>query len=147
MPNTNAFRPVVHEKIFWRFNKIFLILPLIGPQKGPAPLFEQIWTSPLNHVSHHVWLKLAKWFFRRSRLNGKVNRQTDRQTDGRTPDKLRWQYLTWAFGDYLPRIPLIVTYFVIVWFQSSQYLHCYSIDIYTSYKKTDTENYRFSVCR
>jgi len=31
------------EEDFWRFIKIFLILPLIGPQKGPAPLFEQIW--------------------------------------------------------------------------------------------------------
>jgi len=42
MPNINAFRPVVHEKIFIH---IFLILPLIGPQKGPIPLFEQIWIS------------------------------------------------------------------------------------------------------
>jgi len=28
--------------IFLTFIKIFLILPLIGPQKGPAPLLEQI---------------------------------------------------------------------------------------------------------
>jgi len=31
----------------------------------------------LNHVSHQVWLKLAKWFMRRSRLKEKVNRRTD----------------------------------------------------------------------
>jgi len=43
MPNINAFQSVVHEKIFLRFINIFLILPLIWPQKGPAPLFEQIW--------------------------------------------------------------------------------------------------------
>jgi len=42
MSNINVFWPVVHEKKFLRFIKIFLILPLIGPQKGPATLFEQI---------------------------------------------------------------------------------------------------------
>jgi len=33
------------EEDFWRFIKIFLILPLIaiGSQKGPTPLFEHIW--------------------------------------------------------------------------------------------------------
>jgi len=31
------------EKDFWWFTKIFLILPLIGPQKGSAPLFKHIW--------------------------------------------------------------------------------------------------------
>jgi len=41
MLNINAFRPLVHD--FLRFVKIFLILPLIGPQKAPAPLFEHIW--------------------------------------------------------------------------------------------------------
>jgi len=30
------------EEDFCIFINIFLILPLIGPQKGPAPLFEQI---------------------------------------------------------------------------------------------------------
>jgi len=43
MPNINAFRLVVHEKNFERFNHFVLILPLTGPQKGPDPLFEQIW--------------------------------------------------------------------------------------------------------
>jgi len=43
MPNINAFRPVIHEKKI--FIHIFLILPLIGPQKRPTPLFEQIWIS------------------------------------------------------------------------------------------------------
>jgi len=88
MPNIKTFSSVVHEKkIFDRFNKIVFILPLIGPQKGPAPLFEQSESSSPNHVSHQVWLKLAKWFVRRSCLKEKVNRRTDR----RTPDKLRWQ--------------------------------------------------------
>jgi len=70
-------------KRFFKINKIFLILPLIGParhlNKSESP-------SP-NHVSHQVWLKLAKWFVRRSCLKEKVNRRMDR----RTPDKLRWQ--------------------------------------------------------
>jgi len=38
MLNINAFRLLVHEKkIFEDLFKIFLILPLIGPQKGTNP--------------------------------------------------------------------------------------------------------------
>jgi len=40
--NINAFRPVVHEKIFEDLSKFSLFCPLIGPQKGPSPLFEHI---------------------------------------------------------------------------------------------------------
>jgi len=44
MPNIKAFQLVVHEKkIFEDLSICFLILPLIGPQKVPAPLFKQIW--------------------------------------------------------------------------------------------------------
>jgi len=39
---SNAFRPVVNEKIFWIFIKIIISLPLIGTQKATAPLFEHI---------------------------------------------------------------------------------------------------------
>jgi len=31
------------EEDFWIFINFFLILPLTGTQKEPAPLFEQIW--------------------------------------------------------------------------------------------------------
>jgi len=82
------------EEHFWRFNKIFLILTLIGPQNGSVPLFEQIWIPIPNQVSHQNWSKLAQWFLRRSRLK----KQTDRQTDAgkiamaiaRLSLKLRW---------------------------------------------------------
>jgi len=47
MPNINAFRPVVHEKKI--FINIFLMLPLIGLQKGPTHLFEQI-RIPIPHA-------------------------------------------------------------------------------------------------
>jgi len=44
MLNIKTFWPAVHEeKIFEDISNFFLILPLIGPQKGPVPLFEQIW--------------------------------------------------------------------------------------------------------
>jgi len=46
------------------FIKIVIILPHIGPQKGPAPLFEQIWIPNPRHVFCQVWLKLAKWFLK-----------------------------------------------------------------------------------
>jgi len=43
MLHINAFRLVVHEKkIFEDLSTFSLFLPLIGPQKGPAHLFEQI---------------------------------------------------------------------------------------------------------
>jgi len=49
MLNINAFWLVVHKKIFFfRFIKIFLNLPLIEPQKGPVPLFEQIYIPILQ---------------------------------------------------------------------------------------------------
>jgi len=44
-------RPVVHEKIFLKFINIFLILPLIGPQRG-QPLYLNKSESPSRkHVS------------------------------------------------------------------------------------------------
>jgi len=49
MPNINAFRPMVHKKKM--FINIFLILPLIGLQKGPTTLFEQIRIPIPKHVS------------------------------------------------------------------------------------------------
>jgi len=56
----------------------------LGPKRG-QPLYLNKSESPSpNHVSHQVWLKLAKWLVRRSRLKEKVNR--DGQTYRRTPD-------------------------------------------------------------
>jgi len=60
---------------FWRFVKIFMIVPLIGPQKGPVPLFEQ---SPYpKHVSYQVWLKLDQWFLRKCHLKENLRRTDD----------------------------------------------------------------------
>jgi len=61
MSNINAFQLVVHEKkIFLILIKIiFLILPLFGPQMGPAPLFEQSESPFPRHHFYQVWLKLA----------------------------------------------------------------------------------------
>jgi len=90
MPNIKAFWPVVHEKIFEHLTKFSLFCPLLEP-KGGQPLYLNKFESPSpKHVSHQVWLKLAKWFLRRIRLKEKVNRRTDE----RTPDKLRW--LRWT---------------------------------------------------
>jgi len=86
MPNINAFQPVVHKKkIFEDFSKLSLFCPLLGPKRGqPLYLNKSEFTSP-KHVSYQVWLKLALWFLRRSRLKKKVDAG---RTDGgrRTPD-------------------------------------------------------------
>jgi len=59
MPNINAFRPVVHEKIFEDLSKFSLFCPLLGP-KGGQPLYMNKSESPSpKHVSYQVWLKLA----------------------------------------------------------------------------------------
>jgi len=83
MPNVNAFRPVVHEKkIFEDLSKLSLLCPLLGPKRG-QPLYLNKSDSPSSkHVSYQLWLKLAKWFLRRSRLKEKVDarRTTDRRT-------------------------------------------------------------------
>jgi len=82
MPNINAFRPVVYEKkIFEDLKEISLFFPLLGPKRGQLFYLNKSETPFPNHVSHQVWLKLAKWFLRRNRLKGKVNRRTNRRTD------------------------------------------------------------------
>jgi len=40
MVNINAFWPVVHHRRFLNIYQNFLIVPLIEPQKGPAPILE-----------------------------------------------------------------------------------------------------------
>jgi len=74
MPNNNAFRPVVYEKIIFKDLSKF---SLLGPKRG-QPLHLNNSASPFpKHVSHQVFLKLTKWFLRRSRLKEKVNRRTN----------------------------------------------------------------------
>jgi len=70
------------EEEFWRFIKIFFILPLTGPQQGPAPLFEQIQIHIPQFPTKFSW----KWFLRRSRLKEKL--------DARWTDAAPWQKLS-----------------------------------------------------
>jgi len=65
MPNINAFWTVVHEKkIFEDLSKF----SLFGPKRD-QPLYLNMSESPSSkHVSCQVWLILAQWFLRRSRL-------------------------------------------------------------------------------
>jgi len=80
MPTIKAFRPVVHEKkILEELTKLSLFCPFSGPKRGQPLYLNNSESSSPNHVSHQVWLKLAKWFVRRSRLKKKVNRRTDGQ--------------------------------------------------------------------
>jgi len=52
---------VVHEKkIFEDLTQVSLYCPLLGPERD-QPLFMNKSEFPYpNHVSHQVWLKLAK---------------------------------------------------------------------------------------
>jgi len=79
MLNINAFWSVVHEKMIFKIYQKKYILPLIGPQKESALLFERICIPIPKHVSCQVWCKLALWFLR-SRLKEKVDAGP---TDGR----------------------------------------------------------------
>jgi len=60
MPNINAFRLVVHEKIFEDLTKFSLFCPLLGPKRGQSVYLNKPKSPSPNHVSHQVWLKLAK---------------------------------------------------------------------------------------
>jgi len=74
--NINAFRLVVHGKKIFEDLSTF---SLLGPKRG-QPLYLNKYESPsFRHVFCQVWLKLAKWFLRRSRLKEKVDagRRTD----------------------------------------------------------------------
>jgi len=84
LPNINAFRPVVHEKlkIFEDLSKFSLFCPFLNKSESPSPKL----------VSYHVWLKLSKWFLRRSHSNKSL--QMLMTTDG-----LCWQLnSSQAFG-------------------------------------------------
>jgi len=89
MPNIKAFQPVVHEKkMFEDLTKFSLFCPLLGP-KGGQPLYLNKSEFPYaKHVSYQVWLKLAMWFLRRSRLKEKAD-------VGRTTDDAPWHKLSW----------------------------------------------------
>jgi len=91
MSNINAFWPVVHENYFWRFIKIFLILPLFAPQKGSAPLL-LIWI-PFSRATFlpslvEIGLVVLEKSFKEKRW---------RRTDRRTPyHKLSWPSARWV---------------------------------------------------
>jgi len=76
LPNINAW-PVVHEKIFEDLSKLSLLYPLLGHKRGQPLYLNTSESSFPKHVSHQVWLKLAKWFLRRSCLNENVNKRMD----------------------------------------------------------------------
>jgi len=89
MPNINAFRPVIHG------TTIYQNFPYFAPywaQKGASPLYLNKSESPCSkYVSYQLWLKLAWWFLRRSRLKEKVD-------DGQTTDSAPWQKLSWSLA-------------------------------------------------
>jgi len=54
-----------------------------------------------KHVPCQVWLKLAQWFLRRSRLKEKLTpdrRTTDGQTDGRTDGRRTLRHAISSLG-------------------------------------------------
>jgi hypothetical protein len=71
-----------------------LLLSPLGD--GQPPSFEQFRIPSPNDDLCQVWLKLAQWFWRRSRKCKSL--QKDGRTDGRTTNKMWSEKLTWAFG-------------------------------------------------
>jgi len=82
------------EEDFSRFIKIVLTLPLLGQKRGQPLYLNKFESRSPKHVSCQVWLKLAQWFLRRSRLKEKVDAG---RTDGRT-DAAPYHKLSMAFG-------------------------------------------------
>jgi len=78
---------------FLKMIKISLFGPLLGPKRG-QPLYLNKSESPsLKHDSFQVWLKLAKWFLRRSRLKEKLTGADDGRivlSIARLSRRLRW---------------------------------------------------------
>jgi hypothetical protein len=73
---------VLEKKIFKNFQCIFTLL-LLSPVGDGQPLsFEQFRIPSPNDDLCQVWLKLAQWFWRRSRKCKSL--QTDGQQDGKT---------------------------------------------------------------
>jgi len=88
MPNINAFEEVVHEKkIFKYLSKFPNFWPLKWPLGGQPLDFNKSESPFPRDASHQIWLKLTKWFWRRSRLKEKV--------DGRTTDDAPTHQLSW----------------------------------------------------
>jgi hypothetical protein len=83
---------VLEKKIFKNFQCIFTLLWLSPLREGQSPSFEQFRIpSPQKDDLCQVWLKLAKWFWRRSRKckTLQTDGPTDKQTDRRTTDNGR----------------------------------------------------------
>jgi hypothetical protein len=77
---------------FWRrrFLKIFsvfLLFAIISPWRKAIPFILTIYNPLPKDDLCQVWLKLAQWFWRRSRKCKSL--QTDERTDGQTDDGQR----------------------------------------------------------
>jgi len=80
------------EEYFWRFIKMFLILPLTVPQKGPAPLFEQIWFP----ISQACFLSSLVEIGRVVLEKKSFERKSCCRTDAAPWHKLSWPLTRWA---------------------------------------------------
>jgi len=85
--NINAW-----EEGFWRFINIFLILLLIEPQKGPAPLIEQIWISIPQECFLPSLVEIGIVVLEKKSFKGKSWRRTEGR---RTTDAAQWYKLSW----------------------------------------------------
>jgi len=69
MQNINAFRQVVHGKKIFKIHQHFSYFSPYWAPKGARPFYLNKYDSPSpKHVSHQVWLKLAKQIMRRKYL-------------------------------------------------------------------------------
>ena len=80
------FGQLVLEKKFLKIFSVFLLFRYYLPLEKDNPLYlDKLESpSPMDDLCH-VWLKLAQWFWRRSRKckSLQTDGQTDRRTDGR----------------------------------------------------------------
>jgi hypothetical protein len=72
---------VLEKKILKHFQYIFTLLLLSPLRERQSPSFEQFRIPFPQDDLCQIWLKLAQWFWRRSRKCKSL--QTDKLTDGR----------------------------------------------------------------
>ena len=101
MPSLVKISQVVLKKIF-KFRQCIFAIWLLSPLgKRWVPLVEQTWVFIIKNALCQVWLKLAKWFWRRRFFNF-VNEfslfRNYRRRQRRTTDKFWLEKITQAFG-------------------------------------------------
>jgi hypothetical protein len=112
---------LVLEKIFFNFSVFLLFCDYFSLEKSNSFHLNNSESPPPKDDLCQVWLKLAKWFWRRRQKCKSL--QTDGGTDRRTTDNRRSEKLTWAFSSgELKSFHVIAAFLLVQWFMRRRFL-------------------------